>query len=315
MSPAAAGPSARLPLAAAVATGVQVGAATVASRFAIAETDPATLAFLRYAVGVCFLLPAALAVRRVRFAGRDLVPIALLGIGQFGILILLLNYGLTFIPAGRATVIFASFPLITMLLAAALGQERLTLVKSAGVLLSILGVALALADKAFASPGGAGGWTGEFAVLASALCGALCCVLYRPYLRRYPALPVSALAMLASVCVLVVPAAWQAGLHGLPRFTGAGWLAVLFIGASSGIGYVLWLYALGRIAATRVTVCLSLSPLTAVLLGALFLNEAVTPMIVLGVAAVAAGLWLALRGEAHLPGRPAEAVADAKPPS
>jgi len=311
---APAGARERLPLAAAAATGIQVGAATVASRYAIAETDPATLAFLRYAVGVCFLLPAVLAAGSARIAGRDLLPIGLLGIGQFGVLILLLNYGLTLIPAGRATVIFASFPLLTLLLAAALRQERVTAPKCAGVLLSIIGVALALADKAFDPAGSAGGWAGELAVLGGALCGALCSVLYRPYLRKYPALPVSAFAMLASVGLLALPAAARASLNGPPQFSAAGWLAVLFIGASSGIGYVLWLYALGRIAATRVTVCLALSPLTAVLLGALLLDEAITAPTVLGVAAVAAGLWLALQGEALLSRRRAAGAFIAKPP-
>lgn len=307
MSPLGEGWAARLPVAAAVATGIQVGAATVASRFAIAETDPATLAFLRYAVGVCFLLPAALAAGRLRFAALDLAPIALLGIGQFGVLILLLNYGLKTIPAGRATVIFASFPLLTMALAAALGQERITAMKCAGVLLSIAGVTLALVDKAFAGDALAGAWTGEIAVFASASCGAVCSVLYRPYLRKYPTLPVSALAMLAALAVLAAPAMLQAASHGPPRFTVAGWLAVLFIGASSGIGYVLWLYALGRIAATRVTVCLSLSPVTALLLGAAFLDEPMTLLNGLGVAGVAAGLWLALRGDRLLAGRGADA--------
>ena len=37
------------------------------------------------------------------------------------------------------------------------------------------------------------------AVLASTLAGAVCSVLYRPYLRRYPVLSVSSFAMLASV--------------------------------------------------------------------------------------------------------------------
>jgi drug/metabolite transporter (DMT)-like permease len=38
-----------------------------------------------------------------------------------------------------------------------------------------------------------------------------------------------------------------------PRFTGGGWLAVGFIGLSSGIGYYLWLWALNHAPATQVT--------------------------------------------------------------
>ena len=41
---------------AAAATGVQVGSAIVATRFVIDQTDPVTLAFLRYLIGFCLLL-------------------------------------------------------------------------------------------------------------------------------------------------------------------------------------------------------------------------------------------------------------------
>ena len=84
----------------------------------------------------------------MRFARHDLLPIALLGITQFGILIALLNYGLRFIPSGRAALIFATFPLLTMVLAASLGHERLTLPKILGVLVTIAGVGLAHGEKA-----------------------------------------------------------------------------------------------------------------------------------------------------------------------
>ena len=67
----------------------------------------------------------------------------------------------------------------------------------------------------------------------------------------------------------------------------------MFIGLSSGGGYVLWLWALKTIAATRVTVFLALSPVTATILGVTLLGEAVTLGMMAGVACVAAGLWLA----------------------
>ena len=46
-----------LALLAAAATGVQVGAAMVASRFVVAEVPPLTLALLRYGIGFFCLLP------------------------------------------------------------------------------------------------------------------------------------------------------------------------------------------------------------------------------------------------------------------
>jgi drug/metabolite transporter (DMT)-like permease len=283
------------PPVAAAASGFLVGAAIVATRFVIDQAGPASLALLRYTIGLACLAPPLLLSARVRFAPRDLGPIALLGIGQFGILITLLNFGLQSIPSGQAALIFSTFPLLTMLLAAALGQERLTAAKSLGVLLTIVGVGFALGEKAVVR-GAAQSFLGEAAVFGSALCGALCSVLYRPYLRRYPTLSVSALAMLASVGFLAVAAAWEGFFQAWPRFTPTGWLAVLFIGMSSGIGYYLWLWALGRSSATRVTVFLALSPVTAAGLGAWLLSERLSLVWLLALASVGLGLWLAHRG-------------------
>lgn len=284
-----------LPAAAAAATGIQVGSAMVATRFVVDQTGPASLAFLRYAIAVACLLPFVLVARpRVRFARADLGPIALLGIAQFGVLIALLNYGLRLIPSGRAALIFATVPLLTMVIAIALGHERLSLMKLLGVAAAIGGVAVTLGDGALEGRPSAA-WTGELAVFASALCGALCSVLYRPYVRRYPALPVSAVAMLASVGFLAVLAAGEGFFRALPEVTPGGWLAVLFIGAGSGIGYYLWLWALGRATATEVTVFLALSPVTAAWLGALLLGEPLTVTSAIGVLLVAFGLALAYR--------------------
>src|SRR5947207_1707013 len=131
---------------------------------------------------------SVLVAARPRFAARDIAPIAVLGIVQFGVLIALLNYGLRFIPSARAAVIFATVPLLAMLLAVALGHERLNAAKTAGVLLTIAGVALALGEKAFRH-GDPHGWLGEAAAFGAAVSGAVCSVLYRPYVRRYPTVP------------------------------------------------------------------------------------------------------------------------------
>lgn len=283
-----------LALAAAAATGIQVGAALVATRFVVNDIGPASLAFLRYAVAVLCLVSPLLMSARTRFAPRDLVVVMALGIVQFGILIALLNLGLHFISSTRAALLFATFPLMTMVIAALLGRENLTGTKAAGVVLTIVGVAVALGERLL-TESASGEWLGAVLVLTAALCGAVCSVLYRPYLARYPTLPVGFWAMLSSVGFL----SGLAGMEGLftepPRLDPKGWTVVICIGLSSGIAYVLWLWALKHASPTRVTVFLSLSPVTAALLGVWILGEPFTPGVLLGLAGVVGGLWLATR--------------------
>jgi drug/metabolite transporter (DMT)-like permease len=287
------------PAAAAATTGILVGSAIVATRAVVDQTGPASLAFLRYGIGLVCLAPLLLLSARVRFRGRDLLPIGLLGIGQFGVLIVLLNFGLQRIPSALAGLIFATMPLLTMLLAAAVGHERLRLARSLGVLLSLLGVGLALNDGGLQSGSADQRWLGEAAVFGSSLSGAFCSVLYRPYLRTYPALQVSVVAMLAAV-VFLAPLAAGEGLFGpgvfaLPHLGAGAWQAIAFIGLSSGIGYFLWLWALRHTTATRVTVFLALSPITAMLLGTAVLGEPISALSMAALGCVALGLWLAHR--------------------
>jgi drug/metabolite transporter (DMT)-like permease len=270
----------------------------------VAEVPPLTLAMLRYAIGFCCLLPfawrtlsgASLPHRPAALAksrARDLLAMAALGIGQFGVLIALLNFGLQHIGAAQAALIFSLFPLLTLLLSAALGRERVTLSLLLGVLISIAGVALALVPKLGAPQ--AGHWWGELAVAAAACTGALCSVLYRPYLQRYPTVPVSAFAMLASVLFLALLALGEDWPARIATFGVQAWAAVTFIGVSSGVGYFWWLYALKHESPTRVTVFLALNPVTAALLGWTFLGEALHPAALGALMLIAAGLWLATR--------------------
>ncbi|MCA0215034.1 MAG: DMT family transporter [Proteobacteria bacterium] len=289
-----------LALAAAALTGVQVGAAIVASRLVVGEVPPLTLALLRYAIGLACLLPfAAWALLRrgsrpaARAMAPDLLPMALLGVVQFAAVIALLNYGLRHVGAAQAALIFSLFPLLTLALSAALGQDRITPALLGGMLLSVAGVGLALAPRLAASQGGH--WWGELAMLASTVLGAGCSVLYRPYLRRHPALPVSAWAMAASVAALAVLALTEGWPARLPLLSSQAWGVAAFIGLSSGVGYFLWLYALKHESPARVTVFLALNPVTAAVLGALVLGEPLALPVAGAIVLIAGGLALAVR--------------------
>ncbi|MEX0923932.1 MAG: DMT family transporter [Rhodovibrionaceae bacterium] len=292
----------RLALLAAMATGIQVGAALVATRFIAQDIGPASLALLRYAIAVLCLLPfvvgVALRGQGVAILRRDVGIVMALGVVQFGLLIALLNVGLKYMPATRAGLLFTTFPLLTMLFAAALGREKLTAAKTAGVLLSIAGVAVTLGEGLLVETVETE-WLGAACVLGAACCGAVCSVLYRPYLGRNPTLSVGTLAMFAAVLFLAILSLPEGLYAAPPALSPAGWAAVAFIGLSSGAGFLLWLWALKQTTPTRVTVFLALSPITAALLGVLLLGEALTPGTLVGLVAVIGGLWVATREKAH----------------
>ena len=101
--------------------------------------------------------------------------------------------------------------------------------------------------------------------------------------------------MLASVLFLAVMAAFEGFFNAVPEISPTGWMAIGFIGLSSGVGYFLWLWALGHTSATNATVFQGLSPVTAALLGVSLLGEPVSIGLLAGIVCLIAGLWIALR--------------------
>ena len=281
----------RLALGAAALVGVQVGACIAGSRWVVHDLGPVSLTFLRYAIALASLLPflggAPAAWRRLTV--REAVATALLGLTQFGLLIVLLNLGLQHVDAGLGSLLFATFPLMTLALATWAGHERFDAALTAGVLLTVAGVGVALGVR----PPDAGGTSfavGVLCVLGSALSGAVCAVLYRPLLQRHAMLPLGALAMAAAVAVLA-PAAWAEGLAArAASLRTAQWTVVVAVGLSSGVAYWLWLWALKHAAPTKATSFLALSPVTAAAIGAWALGEVPGPGLLLGLACIAAGL-------------------------
>lgn len=283
-----------LPALAAAATGLFVGAAMVATRSIALQIGPGSLALLRYTIGCLCLIPIFLVSRRTRVRGADAARIGLLGVLQFAVVVGLLNVALQRIPSARAALLFSLCPVLTLALEAALLHRRPAVARVAGVVLALGGVAAAFGWEALAAHG-ALSWTGEGAALLSALVAAVCTILYRPYLERYGALAVGVYALPAAVVVLCVVAAFEDFFTTSPRLAMSGWIAVLFIGISSGVGYLLWLWALKHASPTRVTIFLTLNPIAAAALGALFLGEHVSSTFGMGLTCVVVGVWMAYR--------------------
>lgn len=91
----------RLGILAAILSSATGGVTTAVTRFAMAGTDPITLAALRFGLGFVCLLPVTLALRSRWSQRRDLMGIVLLGILFFAIFQTLFNLSLRYTTAAR----------------------------------------------------------------------------------------------------------------------------------------------------------------------------------------------------------------------
>lgn len=281
---------------AAATTGILVGAAMVSTRAVADAVSPQTLAFLRYLVGVAFLALPALALARPRYALRDAVAVSALGVFQFGVLVVLLNYALRALPAATCALVFSSLPLFTMALAVAIKREAFSAGKLWGLLMALAGLMLLL-GYAPAQPIDSHGGPKILAygaLLGATLIGAVCSIMYRPYLRRYPVLPTSALAMCASV-LLLAAFCWLTDKPLAPALAVGQWAHVLFIGFSSGVGYLCLLWALARAPASRVMAFQTLGPVTAAAIELVGSRQPPSWTFLISMALVFSGLYIAQR--------------------
>jgi drug/metabolite transporter (DMT)-like permease len=128
------------------------GTAAAITRYLVGNADPITLAILRWGIGFACLLPTAMLLKVRWPPRRDWVAVASLGLCFFGLFFVLYNIAIGFTTAARASLALATLPLHTMVVGALLGIEALTMRKSLGVGIAVLGVAGALASGLSAAP-------------------------------------------------------------------------------------------------------------------------------------------------------------------
>lgn len=268
------------------------GSAAAITRYLAGNTDPITMAILRWGIGVLCVLPAALLLK-ARWPQRgDLPAVAALGFAFFGVFFVLYNIAMSYTTAARASLALATLPLHTMLVGALLGIEPLTKRKSIGVGVAVLGVFAALASGLSAAPQGA--WRGELIMTGAVLCMAFYNVWSRPFIRRSSALGFLTVGMGTGAAALVLVGWLTGSFAALSHFSTPQWIAGLYLGIAGGaLAFILWVLALERASPTRVATTMTVNPLAAGLLATQLVGEPLTLNLVFGLVAVFAGIWIA----------------------
>ena len=268
------------------------GSAAAITRYLAGNTDPITMAILRWGIGFLCVLPAALLLKARWPARSDLPAVMALGFAFFGVFFVLYNIAMSYTTAARASLALATLPLHTMVVGALLGIEPLTKRKTIGVSVAVLGVFAALAAGLSSAPDGA--WRGELIMTGAVICMAFYNVWSRPFIRRSSALGFLAVGMGTGAAALIVVGSLTGSFATLSQFSTPQWIAGLYLGIAGGaLAFILWVLALERASPTRVATTMTVNPLAAGLLATQLVGEPITPNLVLGLIAVFAGIWIA----------------------
>lgn len=291
------------------ATAMIWGATWIAGRVATGEAPPLAVASWRFLLAALVL--GTLLVQRqgwprgLREEWRTLVALGMSGIFLYNLCFL---YGLRLIEAGRGALVVALTPVVVAGGDWLFFDAPMSAAKACGVGLALFGCLLVVSngDPRLLLSGQIG--LGEILILG-------CSVLWTVYtfIGRRGARSLSPLAMtfgasVAGWCMLTVAALLQGSLFSLAATTWRGWSAIVFLGLFGvALAFTWYAEAVQHIGATRSAMFINLVPVSAVILGAVLLDERLGLAVLAGGALVVIGVVIT-----HYAGVPAAIGANSK---
>lgn len=284
-------PSLPLRLAALAAITVIWGSTWAAIRLGLDGMPPFAGAALRFLVAAVLLLGVALWRRVPLGRSRRERGLWLLN----GLLTFVCTYGIVYwveqsVPSGLTAVLFATFPLFVALLAQVmLPAERLTVRTAVGAVIGFVGVAVIFSED-LASLAEPGARKAAAILLVAPLLAAIASNAVKRWGPGIDPLSLSGVPMLLAAGVLGL-GSWLFE-RGRPVVLDAVTVsAVLYLAVfGSAIAFYLYFWLLEHMAATRLALTNYLSPVVAVILGAMLFDERITARILLGGLLVIAGV-------------------------
>jgi drug/metabolite transporter (DMT)-like permease len=269
------------------------GSTWLAIKVGLAGVPPFLSAGLRFLVSA-LLVGVILAARRRRLR---LSPDEKICVLSAGVLVFWLDYAAVYwaemhISSGLTAVLFSTMPLITSMLSAYWTRtETLSRRKLTGILVGMIGTALLFWPHERL---GFHQVLGMVAALGASVCAAVNLVMMKKYGRDADPFVVNGLGMaLGASCLLLTSAAfesWNAVMWSRDNVLSIAYLSVF----GSVIAFSAYYYLIKRMDATMVSLSTLVIPIVALALGHVFLDEAVTPRAMAGIATIMAGVAFAL---------------------
>ena len=280
------------------------GGAYLFTRAAVPAFGPAPLVSMRLGIAALILLPIVAWRGGLPQLRANPGALFMVGVPFTAAPFMLMTWGALHITAGLSAVLNATAPMFAALVAHFVLKERLGAWRASGLALGFFGV-LILMSSGSVSLKTAAGPLAVLAVLATALIWSVGATYTRRRMAGVDAMVTTA-GSLAAASLFLAPLAW-ATWPGTPP-TARAWAEMAFLGLfSSGLGMWMYFRLLRRIGTVPAMSVTFLSPLVAMVSGALYLGEAVTLQMVAGCAVVLLGTALSLgligRGSTKLDAR------------
>lgn len=292
---AGAAPRFGMPDVALIFMGCAWGLNFLAIKVALFDLPPLVFTSLRH-IGASILLLLLLAMRQssLTFSRREWLYI--FGLGFIGISLHqpLAMYGSAYTTAGNAGLLLSSTPVFVALINHVIHWEHLEPRAWLGVGISFVGMACIIGGDGGGFSLGRATLKGDLICVVGAAAWALYTVLAQPLLKRYDAVNLSALILVAGTIPLVILSlpqflAWNTAQVGATAWTSLGYSFLISI----ALGSLVWNWGIQKLGASRASLYSNLSPAVALVAGAFFLGDQMTPLRLGGAIIVIVGIYLA----------------------
>ncbi len=271
------------------------GGTFIAGRLLAESVEPASAAFLRFLIASITMIAVTRLVEKkfILPPKRLWLPLILLGMtGVFAYNVFFFS-GLQYINAGRASLIISCTPLVITIFAATFLHERLTALKAAGVLLSLVGAIVVISNGHPGSLLSGGFGPGEQAMLGCVLSWSAYSLIGRSVLKTISPLTAVCYSSIIGTCLLLIPATREGLFERLSTITTLDWASLAYLGiGGTALGFSFYYLAIKKIGATRSGIFINLVPLFSILLSWLILGESVKPIVLAGGLLVLTGVSL-----------------------
>lgn len=286
-------PSATLAYGSVVLAAVLWGGSIVAQKMALGSFSAVEASVLRDVGGLAILLATWWWQEGgvIKISRSDLRLLGLLGLGVLGNHLLIMM-GLKYVSGAVGGVIIGSSPVVTALLSAMLIRDVPLRAVWAGAGLSFAGVGLV--SVAGFQAAGEQPLLGSTLVFLGVVSWALYSIGSRAVMERVSALTVNWTTLLVAT-VLQIPLLWTDRKMldaGAASVTLSDWMALGYLVVfATAVAQQAWLFGVKGIGPSRASVLGNLTPVAAIGLSALILNEAVGLIEVIGIGLILAGVW------------------------
>lgn len=222
-------------------------------------------------------------------------------------------WGLSHTTASNASLLTLTVPVMTVLLAAAILQERMTPARWVSLAVALVGVLVLSVNppKSVIKEGLAIDWrelgllnrdfvVGNLLVLVASTSSSLYNVCSKGLLKRFSALEVLTYAYILAFATSIAMLVWFEPLSPsvLATYSARTWTGLLLLGIGSwGVAMVLWLFLLTRLDVSQASVSIYLLPFFGIVIAAIFLHEKMTLPMIAGGAITLVGTILVVSTE------------------